>query len=152
MYSGNCECKGVGYQFNGEPLTCYTCHCTDCQTTSGSAFGLAMIVNEDDLKIIQGELSVSTVDYNGTKVQRHHCKQCGTTLWLSADTYPDIVALKPGTFDDTGWFKPVAHLWTRSAQPWVCLDASIPQYEKQPKFTELFNLWATRKSIDPGSE
>ncbi len=146
MYSGNCECKAVGYQFNGEPLTCYTCHCTDCQTSSGSAFGLSMIVNENDLKIIQGELSISTVDYNGIKVQRHHCKQCGTTLWLSADEYPDIVALKPGTFDDTKWFKPIAHLWTRSAQPWVSLDASIPQYEKQPEFTELFNLWATRKN------
>ena len=94
MHSGNCECKAISYHFNGEPLTCYTCHCTDCQTSSGSAFGLSMIVNEQDIKIIQGTLSISTIDYNGTKVQRHHCNQCGTTLWLSADEHPDIVALK----------------------------------------------------------
>lgn len=144
MYSGKCECKAVAYQFDGEPLTCYTCHCTDCQTASGSAFGLSMIVNEKDLKIVQGELSISTVDYNGTQVQRHHCKHCGTTLWLAADEYPNIVALRPGTFDDTQWFKPIAHLWTRSAQPWVRLDPSIPHYEKQPEFSELMDLYSNK--------
>ena len=146
MHSGNCECKEVGYQYDGEPLTCYTCHCTDCQTSSGSAFGLSMIVNEEDLKIITGDLCISIVNYGSTKVQRHHCKQCGTTLWLSANIYPDIVALKPGTFDDTTWFKPIAHLWTRSAQPWVNLDAATPQYKKQPEMSELIDLWQKRKN------
>jgi len=147
MHSGKCECNALAYQFNGEPLTCYTCHCTDCQTSSGSAFGLSMIVNEKDLDIIQGQLSIGTVDYSGTIVKKHFCNKCCTVLWLSSDEYPGIVALKPGTFDDTRWFKPIAHLWTRSAQPWVSLDASISQYEKQPEFSELMRLWETRSDI-----
>ena len=146
MYSGSCECKSLTYDFNGEPLTCYTCHCTDCQTSSGSAFGLSMIVNDKDLKMVKGDVSVSLLDYNGVQVKRHHCKQCGTTLWVSADSYPGIIALKPGTFDDTTWFTPIAHLWTRSAQPWVCFDNSIPKYEKQPELSELGELWAARKT------
>ena len=144
MQSGGCECKTIRYQHNGEPLTCYTCHCTDCQTSSGSAFGLSMIVNEKDMMVERGELAVSVLDYDGVNVMRHHCAQCGTTLWLSADSYPGIVALKPGTFDDTRWFKPVAHLWTRSAQSWVVFDNSIPRYEKQPEFSELMSLWKNR--------
>lgn len=144
MYSGKCECNELGYQFDGEPLTCYTCHCTNCQTSSGSAFGLSMIVNEMDLDVIHGKLATSTVDYNGTIVKKHLCDKCCTVLWLSSDEYPGIVALKPGTFDDTKWFKPIAHLWTRSAQPWVVFDASIPEYEKQPEFSELMHLWETR--------
>lgn len=147
MKSGSCECKSICYQHDGEPLTCYTCHCTDCQTSSGSAFGLSMIVSEKNLKVVKGELSIAIVNYNGTKVQRHHCALCGTTLWLSADAYPNIVALKPGTFDDTKWFKPIAHLWTRSAQPWVSFDESIPQYEQQPELSELVSLWENRNNV-----
>lgn len=144
MYNGSCECKAVGYQFDGEPLTCYTCHCTNCQTSSGSAFGTSMIVNESDLKIVKGKVSVGITDYSGIPVKRHHCEKCGTALWMSADEYPNIVALKPGTFDDTKWFKPIAHLWTRSAQPWITFDKTIPQYEKQPELSELIKLWAAR--------
>ena len=146
MYSGNCECKAIVYQFDGEPLTCYTCHCTDCQTLSGTAFGLAMVVNQKDVKIIKGKVSVNTLDYNGKKVQRHRCNYCGTSLWFTADSYPNLMAIKPGTFEDTSWFKPIAHLWTRSAQSWVCFDDSIPKYEKQPEYSELMELWGNRKN------
>ena len=145
MYSGHCECKSVRYQYTGEPLTCYACHCTDCQTSSGSAFTLSMIVNRKDIEVTEGELSINVIDYNGTKVQRHHCGQCGTALWFSADEYPDMVALKPGTFEDTTWFKPIAHLWLRSAQPWVTLDKTTIQYEKQPEISELIELWSKRE-------
>ncbi len=69
MYSGGCECKSVRYQFQGEPMTCYACHCTDCQTASGSAFALSMILNDKDIEVTEGEISVNTIDTNGIKVQ-----------------------------------------------------------------------------------
>ena len=145
MHPGSCECKSVRYQLIGKPLTCYTCHCTDCQTSSGSAFSMSMIVKLDDLEIVEGEPAVNILDYGETEVRRHHCPKCGTGLWYSADEYPGIAALKPGTFDDTAWFTPIAHLWVRSAQPWVVLDEDTPRYEKQPELSELIKLWVRRK-------
>ena len=139
---GGCQCGAVRYELKGDPLTCYACHCTDCQTASGSAFTLSMITNEHDMEVTNGEMATSTVDVNGVAVQRHACAHCGVGLWFSADAYPGIVALKPGTFDDTCWFTPIAHLWTRSAQPWVKLDNGIAKYEKQPEIAELIELWA----------
>lgn len=144
MYLGSCECNSIRYEFNGEPLTCYACHCTDCQTSSGSAFGLSMILHDKDLKVVKGEIAVNTMDVNGTKVQRHHCSECGTPFWFSAGEYPGMVALKPGTFEDTSWFKPIAHLWLRSAQPWVKLDEATKKFEKQPDISELIELWNNR--------
>lgn len=146
MYAGGCECKSVRYRFTGKPLTCYACHCTDCQTASGSAFGLSMIVRSDELELVQGEASVCQLDYNGIEVRRHLCGRCGTTLWVAADAYPGLAALRPGTFDDTSWFKPVAHLWMRSAQPWVVLDEAAISYQKQPELDELVALWARASS------
>lgn len=145
MHEGSCQCGKLRYAFSGEPLTCYACHCTDCQTSTGSAFTLSMIVNADDIEVIQGEAAVNTFDMNGIEVSRHHCAQCGTGFWYSADEYPGILALKPGTFDDTSWFEPVAHLWTRSAQPWVTFEEDAIKYEKQPELSELGELWSKRK-------
>ena len=146
MNKGGCECKSVRYQFTGEPLTCYACHCTDCQTSSGSAFSLSMIINSSDIEVTEGELTVNYLNVNGVEVKRHHCAKCGAALWFSAAEYPNIYALKPGTFDDTKWFKPVAHLWIRSAQPCVIFDKNTKQYQKQPEeMSELFELWAKRE-------
>ncbi|NOZ52530.1 MAG: GFA family protein [Gammaproteobacteria bacterium] len=144
MHQGGCQCRAVRYQFNGEPLTCYTCHCTDCQTSTGSAFTLSMIVNSSDIEIIKGNCAINTFEHNGTEVQRNHCETCGSALWFMATEMPDYTALKPGTFDDTAWFKPVAHLWLRSAQPWVLLDETTKKYQKQPKMSALMTLWTEK--------
>ena len=140
MYSAGCTCHSIRFQFSGEPLTCYACHCTDCQTATGSAFALSMIVHKKDVEVLEGAPEMNDLYVGGMPVKRHHCAQCGTALWYSSDSYPDILALKPGVFEDNTWFKPVAHLWTRSAQPWMKLDDDLPKYEKQPELSELFEL------------
>ena len=146
MYLGSCECKSIGFKYSGEPLTCYACHCTDCQTSSGSAFGLSMIINEKDIDLTKGKIETNTIDVNGTKVEKHYCLQCSTSLWFSAKEYPGILAIKPGTFESTTWFNPIAHLWVRSKQPWVILNEDTPQYQKQPEMSELIDLWASREN------
>ena len=45
---------------------------------------------------------------------------------------PEVVRLKPGTLDDTAVLKPVAHVWTKRAQPWVEIPDDLPSFETQP--------------------
>lgn len=46
---------------------------------------------------------------------------------------------------DTSWLRPVAHLWTRSAQPWFAFPEGVAKYTTQPgDFSELFRLWSDR--------
>jgi hypothetical protein len=40
--------------------------------------------------------------------------------------------VRGGTFDDTSWLRPTAHLWTRSAQPWIALPEGDRKFETQP--------------------
>jgi hypothetical protein len=55
---------------------------------------------------------------------------------------PGALWLRAGTLDDTRWLKPVAHLWTRSAQPWFALPEGARTYETQPDDpAELVRLW-----------
>lgn len=152
MYLGGCACKTVSYQFSGEPLTCFACHCTDCQTSSGSAFALSMIVNSNDFKVIGGQQSIKVIEHNstdvnnGTGVKRHDCGKCNTALWFSAETYPEMTALVPGTFNDSTWFAPIAHQWVGSAQAWVTLSGSAKLYDKSADMADLMQLWVDREN------
>ncbi|VAW75291.1 hypothetical protein MNBD_GAMMA12-2718 [hydrothermal vent metagenome] len=147
MHLGSCECHAVQYQFSGDPLTCYACHCTDCQTSSGSAFSLSMIVNDKHIELRKGKVAINVIDMNGVNVNKHHCSDCGSALWFSADEYPGMAALKPGTFDDTSWFEPIAHLWVRSKQSWLVLEATVRQYDTQVEISELVGLWAEKYAV-----
>ena len=146
MHQGRCQCGAIEYALEGNPLTCYTCHCNGCQTSTGTAFTLSMIVNDSDINIIKGRPSKVEYLQNGNEVQRHYCESCATTIWLSSDNVPGFAAIKPGTFDDNSWYRPIAHLWLSSAQPWLILNDDIPKYKEQPEMNELINLWAQQNA------
>ena len=55
QYIGKCQCGAVNYILLSSPKTTHACHCFDCQKRTGSAFGISMIVAEDDLSLF-GEL------------------------------------------------------------------------------------------------
>ena len=145
-YLGRCLCDTVQYRLNGEPLTVYACHCTDCQKRSGSAFGLSMWVRRADIVVAKGE--AATLEVTGVDGKpRHHrtCAKCGTRLWSERPDRLEIAVLRPGTLEDTKWLRPVAHLWTRSAQPWFTFPRGVTRFETQPDdLKELVVLWQQR--------
>jgi len=143
-YSGRCLCGAVRYRITDAPLVTYACHCTDCQKRSGSAFGLSMWVRRASIELTQGEatMHVSATE-DGRPRHTRICATCVTRLWSEPQKRPDIAVLRPGTLDDTSWVKPQAHIWTRSAQPWVEIPEGVPRYETQPaNFLDLLNAAA----------
>ena len=49
--TGGCRCGGIRYEVTGVPQQLVVCHCTDCQRQSGSAFGMTLVVNEEDFRL-----------------------------------------------------------------------------------------------------
>jgi hypothetical protein len=140
---GGCVCGAVRYQLDGNPLTLYACHCTKCQTRSGSAFALNMIVLQADLTIVRGEPEAAESG------KRKRCSACGTGLWSERRRIPGIVWLRAGTLDDTRWLKPAAHVWTRSAQPWFSIPEGVRAFETQPDDpAELLQLWQEANPVE----
>jgi hypothetical protein len=52
---GGCACGAIRYEITTFPLLLCACHCTDCQTRSGSAFALNMPVDTNALRFVKGE-------------------------------------------------------------------------------------------------
>lgn len=133
-HEGGCQCGAVRLRFTGTPLTVYACHCTRCQTRTGSAFGLSMHVPAEAVEFVSRP--PTDVSWPGERVAQY-CDGCRTLLAMT--TRHRVTCLFPGCFDDTAWFRPVANVWVRSAQPWVHLDPSLKTYQTQPDdWTELW--------------
>jgi hypothetical protein len=150
--TGGCQCGAVRYAIATAPLTVYACHCTDCQRQSGSAFALSLIAPRDAVRITEGTPAVwerpGSHTASGAPADCLFCLECGARLYNVPSRNRAIAVVKPGTLDDTSWLKPVGHIWTKSAQPWVTFAAGTLLYEAQPPdLAALSEAWqALRRS------
>jgi hypothetical protein len=146
-YTGGCLCGAVRYRLTGEPLTFYACHCTDCQTRSGSAFGLSMWVKRDAIEITKGDAALHVSTVGGKQRKRRICAECLTNLFSEPREGSDVAVLRPGTLDDTKWLKPAAHIWTRSAQPGTVFAPDAVKFEQNAGGPDvLIRLWKERRA------
>jgi hypothetical protein len=145
-YPGRCMCGAIEFRLNEEPVTYYACHCTDCQKRAGSSFGLSMWVKRASLEVTRGEPALQVwAGPDGSPREQKICAKCGVRLWSEPARFPELAVLRPGTLDDAKRFTPVAHIWTRSAHPWVVIPEGVASFEMQPKPGELTKLWQERR-------
>jgi hypothetical protein len=145
---GGCQCGGVRYQITEAPLTLYVCYCTECQKQSSAGFGMSMPVPKAGFNLTRGTpFTWTRTAESGRTVECAFCARCGTRLFHAPTRNPAVVNIKPGTLDDTRWLKPVGHLWTRSAQPWILIPEGAVVFEAQPSdFSPLYEAWSKQWS------
>lgn len=118
---GGCFCGAVRYRVNGAPLMAHVCHCHLCQTRSGSAFSLMVMVRTSDLTV-DGDLEKRRrTTARGREVDDSVCLDCGVYVMACAPSAPDYTTLRAGTLDDAGWVRPIAQVWVESAIPWAVI-------------------------------
>ncbi len=140
---GGCDCGNVRYAFSCDILSCYACHCTDCQTRSGAAFTLTAIIPKSEIRVTKGEPQEARWKIATTQI----CGNCGVTLWGIAPLVPDFALVRVGTLDDTAWANPIAHIWAASAQPWIRFNDNAKKFPGQPENPlELLELWTQYQS------
>ena len=131
--TGGCSCGAIRYEIVSFPLLLYTCNCTNCQTASGSAFALNMPAKAKDFHILQGEpKGWRHASPSGVAVTSWFCGDCGGRLYGERAGREEIVNVRAGTLDDTSWLVPVAHMYMKSAQPWVLQAANAACHEIGP--------------------
>jgi hypothetical protein len=132
-YTGGCECGAVRYVVSDEPSMVFACHCTICQTQSGSAFGMGMRMPASSFRLTKGTLKTfQRVAESGQVFTNSFCPDCGTRIHHQPSRFPGVISLKPGTLDDTSWLSPQGHVFMRSAQKWVCLPDDVQKFDTQP--------------------
>jgi len=129
---GHCLCGAVSYAIEGELQMCGACHCKNCQRQAGSSYSVLFAVADDQIEITGDLTTYEDHADSGNVVYRHFCGTCGSPVKTSLPTQPGMTYIKAGTLDDTSVLHPQIHFWTGSKQPWVEIDANVPQIEGNP--------------------
>ena len=126
--TGGCHCGKIRYEITEAPQLVYTCHCTDCQRLTSSAFSLGLVVAEAAFHRsgIAPRPLQRTADSGRTNT-RLVCPECGS--WVCGMARDGVIRVRAGTLDDTSWLRPTRHIWTRSKQPWITLPQSDEIFE-----------------------
>lgn len=145
--TGRCLCGEIRYELREAPIVAYICHCTDCQKETGSACYVALVCRAEAIEYVSGEPRPWNVTLpDGRPKGALTCPTCTSTL--GGGPRPDgLQSLDAGTLDDTSWVRPPAHIWARSAQPWVTLPTDDLRIEQQPtddEWLEMVRLWQAR--------
>lgn len=127
---GACYCGMIRYEAEVDPSRVIVCHCTDCQTLSGSAFRTVVQTLPGTFRLLAGTLkSYVKTGESGNQREQTFCPECGSPIY-SAPVGPDVkaVGLRVGTIRQRDELVPRDQYWFRSSQKWL---AHLPEIEKQ---------------------
>jgi hypothetical protein len=130
---GSCHCGAIRYEAEIDPAAVGICHCTDCQVLSGSAFRISAPVGREQFRLLSGtpKTYVKTAE-SGNKRAQVFCPECGTALYATSATDPQIYGLRVATARQRAELLPRKQIWCRSALPWLGgLPAISARAEKQ---------------------
>ena len=133
---GGCHCGRICYEAEVDPSTVLICHCTDCQTLSGSAFRTVVPTTEGTFKLLSGtpKVYVKTGE-SGNKREQTFCPDCGTPIYSGpVGGGPKVVSLRVGTIHQRDQMVPTDQYWFRSAQAWLSALQSVKRRDTQPVF------------------
>jgi hypothetical protein len=131
---GACACGAINIEAEADPDNTNMCHCTDCQTATGTAFRVSVRVPGATFKVTGKPKSyVKTTAESGNPRVQAFCGTCGSPLYSTTvgDGVQPLYMLRVGILHQRDQFVPKRQIWWRSAQPWVTDISRVPRYEKQ---------------------
>ena len=133
---GGCHCGNIRYEAEVDPATVVICHCTDCQTLSGSAFRTVVPTKEGSFRLLSGvpKVYVKTGE-SGNRREQTFCPNCGTPIYSGpVGDGAKVVSLRVGTVRQRDQMVPTDQYWFRSAQAWLSALPTIKRRETEPVF------------------
>jgi len=128
---GRCHCGAITYEAEIDPAKVVVCHCTDCQTLSGSAFRVSVPPEGNTFKLLSGrsKIYVKTAE-SGTRREQAFCPACGTPIYASAIGGASPLSIRVGTVRQRNELFPKKQVWFRSAQHWLADLGRLIKSEK----------------------
>ena len=129
---GACHCGNITYVAEIDPDKVGICHCTDCQTLSGTAFRVNVPAAKDAFTLLTGQpkIYVKTAE-SGAKRAQAFCPECGTPIYAAAASDPQVFNIRVGTARQRADLTPKTQGWCRSARDWVMDLRPLQQFAKQ---------------------
>ena len=119
--TGGCHCGNLSYRATVDPERVAVCHCTDCQSISGSPYRWVAVVPEENFELLSGEpKTYKKVADSGDISLQVFCPNCASPLYSTVEIDgPRNFNIRVGTANERDQLKPKVQIWQRSSQSWA---------------------------------
>jgi hypothetical protein len=136
-----CHCGQLRLEVDGEPFAVSICNCLACQRRTGSAFGMQAGFKADQVQVAGRFADYSRISDEADRKEHvfHFCPECGSQVFYTEPTEPDLVVVSVGSFADRSFPPPTESGYDNRRHPWVTLPDSIQRYAPE--------LWEPARSL-----
>ena len=130
---GACHCGYIAYRAEIDPDKVIICHCTDCQTLSGSAYRTVAFATDGSFELLSGALKtyIKIADSDRERVQTF-CPECGSPIYSATPgEKPKAMGIRVGTCRQRDELRPSKQYWHGSAQGWSDDISALPKDDSQ---------------------
>jgi hypothetical protein len=129
---GVCHCGFITIEAEADRANTTICHCSDCQTGTGSAFRVSIPVRGATFRMTGKPTTyLKTTAESGNPRVQAFCPRCGSPIYSTSpgDGVRPTYNLRVGILRQRDALVPQRQIWLRSAQPWVKEIAAVAQSE-----------------------
>ncbi len=132
-YSGGCACGANRYDIPSEPVSQLHCQCRDCQRMSGTGHGSYLaFLGRGDVTLTGEAKHWETADDSGSVKTRAFCSNCGSPVYMTFPSMPDVFAIHAASLDDPSRFSPQKVMYHSRHLAWDVIDPALTTFEKMP--------------------
>ena len=131
---GSCSCGNIKIEGEADPDKASVCHCTDCQSASGTAFRVSIPVSGATFKMTgQPTIFIKTTAESGNPRVQAFCPTCGSPIYSTTpgEGQQAMYIVRVGILKQREQLTPKRQIWWRSARDWVTGLDGIRKVEKQ---------------------
>ena len=131
---GACSCGTIRIEGEADPDSVSVCHCTDCQSASGTAFRVSIPVSGATFKMTgQPTIFIKTTAESGNPRVQAFCPTCGSPIYSTTpgEGQQAMYIVRVGILKQREQLTPKRQIWWRSARDWVTGLDGIRKVEKQ---------------------
>ena len=123
---GGCHCGRIRYRAQIDPARVSICHCTHCQTLTGSPFRVTALSSRDAIDLTGQPATYAKTGDSGRGRLMYFCRDCGTPLFSSSADGSGDWGIRWGSITQRAELRPTRQVWCRSAMPWLDEIADLP--------------------------
>ena len=130
---GSCHCGSIAFEASVDPDRVTVCHCTDCQSLTGSAYRVTVAANAQDFRLTRGSPRIYfKVGDSGNRRAHAFCPHCGSPMYAHAAVdSPKTYGLRVGCIQERAALIPRKRIWCKSALEWSADLSGMIEVEKE---------------------
>jgi hypothetical protein len=126
-----CSCGQLRLEATGDPIVVSMCHCLACQRRTGSAFGIQAAFTPDQVHVVGRFTDYSRISDEADEKEHvfHFCPGCGSTVFYTEPTEPDLIVVAVGAFADPAFPAPTESMYESRRHPWLSAPDAAERYD-----------------------